>query len=116
MEIGYYKDEVALEELNSTSVRSPLQVYKYALPSTQIAPGDSFSVQIPQGPANTHWVVVHQGVGTTSALEETEDWVQTPAPTSSAVPGTNLPLLIALSAMLLGLGVLGLKRWRTTIG
>lgn len=77
-EIEYYFEEVPLKDLVAGGARTPFHTDTLKMAATLIAPSDTVTVPIPAAPEGARWMVVHQRIGSTAALGETEDWLQVP--------------------------------------
>ena len=100
--LEYYFDEVPLADLVPGGARTPIRTDTLNMAATSIAPSGTLTVPIPAGPNGARWIVVHQVIGSTVALGETEDWVQVPTPrgqlaniSTRVVVGTGDRVMIA---------------------
>jgi len=100
--LEYYANEVPLSDLNGTTVRSPMQTVNLDMAPTMIAPGASCEAPMANTPSGARWVVIHQKVGTTAAVDQTEDWVQVPVP--PGIPAMNTAGIVALGLLSLATG------------
>ncbi len=76
--VEYHSAEVPLADLVAGGARTPFQTDTIKMAPTLIAPSGTLIVPIPAAPKGARWMVVHQGIGSTAALGETEDWLQVP--------------------------------------
>lgn len=118
-QVEWFANEVPLEQMNRTAVRTPLRTDLQPITAFQLAPGARTTVAMPVPPVGGNYALLSYRVGTNSSLSSgvTRDWIQFTtaellARVAAAEPqayGKGCPASGAVYEQFLGQGSFGLS-------